>query len=309
MLLEIDAGEFGYIQTFLMVAQEGTFSAAGRKLGISGSAVGQTIRQLEQRMGLQLFVRTTRTVALTEQGQKLFEEMKPAAIALSDVIATAKSAKDLPTGRVRVYTSHLAAEQILLPILPAFAEHYPDISIDLTISDMEIDLLSEGYDVGLIIGETVNLDMVAVRVGPQLRQIAVATPEFVHRFGRPEHPRDLVNFRCLRWRWAGRDHPYDWEFFEDGRWFSIRVGGPLLLTDRQLLLQLCLMGAGIGFVGSAEVSPQLEKGELINLLDHWCAPFPGWHLCFPRQKFLPRPIRLFVDAVRGRPKDVLVPVP
>ncbi len=293
-----ETNDFAHLSAFLAAAEERSFTGAGRRLGVSGSAVGQSIKQFEQSLGVQLFVRTTRNVALTEQGASLLEQIRPAASVLTEALSTAKGKSMDPQGRVRIHSPRSAAEMFLMPMLADFSLKFPQIEIDITVDDHDPNVVSEGFDLVLKIGEVIDLDMIAVRLGGELRQIAVASPGFVERNGRPDHPRDLVNFPCVRWRWKGTGKVYDWEFNEDGRWFSVKVPGPLVVSDRQLILMLAMQDAGICFLGDEEASPFLERGDLVNLLDDWCAPFPGWHLCYPRQRYLPRATRLVIDAIR-----------
>jgi DNA-binding transcriptional LysR family regulator len=298
----LPAIDFAHMNAFFSVVDTGSFAAAGRRLGISGSAVGQSIKQFEKSLGIQLFLRTTRKVVLTERGATLLQRLFPAAEALADAVNHARSSAPRPQGRIRVHSPRFAVEDFLLSVLAVFASEYPEIEIDLTVSDNDVDVLKDGFDIALKIGETVDLDMVAMRLGGDLRQLALAAPSFIEKHGRPAHPRNLVDFPCLRWRWPGKETSYDWEFAEDGRWFSIKVCGPLVLSDRPLILRLALRGVGICLLGEGDARPYLESGALINLLDEWSAPFPGWHLCYPKQKYLPQSTRLFIDAVRKAAK-------
>lgn len=291
------AQELGQILVFVAVADEGGFTSAGRRLGISGSAVSQSIRRFEQTLGVQLFVRSTRAVALTDRGRHLLEKVRPAVGSISGAIEDAMSSGDAPTGRVRVLAPRSGVEQVLKRMLPAFVTKYPEISIDLTITDADVRLPCADFDVALKIGELIGRDVGSLPVGPELRQVVVATPEYLRSKGRPAHPRDLVDHNCIRWRWTGQEHAYAWEFHNGRDWFEIDVVGPLLVTDRQVALQLCLLDLGICMVGETEARPHIEGGSLVSLFDAYCQPFPGWHLCFPRQRHLPTPIKIFIEAL------------
>ncbi|GBR70372.1 LysR family transcriptional regulator [Gluconobacter kanchanaburiensis] len=291
-------GDFGQLTVFMNVAALGSFAAAGRKLGISGSAVGQNIRQLEQRLGLQLFVRTTRSVKLTPRGAAFLAEVLPAAEALKIAISNAQGTSDRPAGVIRLVAPRSAVEQVLMPMLPDFTTAYPEIAIEVTVDDVDHNFPHPDFDIALKIREVISGDMVSVRVGPELRQLAVAAPDLIARVGKPGHPRELIDFPCIRWRWAGHSRAYAWEFFENGKWFAVEVSGSLLLTDRQLALPLCLAGVGVCLAGETEVSSLLKEGKLINLFDDFCPGYPGWHLCFSRQRHMPHALRLFIDAMR-----------
>ncbi len=288
----------GHIAAFIAVADEGSFTAAGRVLAISGSAVGQAIRQFEHDLGMQLFVRTTRSVALTEKGQLLLSDLRPVAHALSETLQNTKLSANRPVGKLRLLSPRSAVEQILLPALPEFSKKYPDIDVDITVADTDLQLPAAEYDAALKIGELISSEMVAVRLGPEKRQVVVGTPAFLKQHGQPEHPKDLVNFPCVRWRWSGQEHSYDWEFHDGGKWFSVHVKGPVLLTDRQLGLKLTLAGFGLCMVSSPDAQPYLDNGELVELFPSYCPSYPGWHICFPRQHYIPKPLRLMIDHLR-----------
>jgi DNA-binding transcriptional LysR family regulator len=293
----IAALDIGQIAVFVAVADEGGFTAAGRRLGVSGSAVSQAIKRFEQTLRIQLFVRSTRTVVLTEPGRQFLEKVRPALDVISEAIDDAKLSSDTPSGQVRILAPRSAVEQVLKQMLPAFVLKYPKIDVDITITDENVRLPSANFDVALKIGELTSRDVISLPVGPEVRQVVVATPEYLALNGHPAHPRDLILHRCIRWRWSGREHAYAWEFHNGRDWFEVDVQGPLLVTDRQIALQLCLLGVGICMIGQTEATPFLKRGELVSLFDAYCQPFPGWHLCLPRQRHLPIPIQLFVGAV------------
>lgn len=296
--MTISAKDLSQAAVFMAVAEERSFSGAGRRLGITGSAVGQTVRKLEQTLGLQLFLRTTRTVVITEQGQKLLDHMRPSMASLKEALRSAQETSSKPVGLVRVHAPRVVAQRYILPVLTQLVIENPGIKVDLTVENANIDLLEGGFDVAVRLGEIISKDAVAVRLSPDLRQFAVASPAFVARHGRPEHPRQLVQFPCIGWRWYERDHPYAWEFHENGGWFAVHVNGPIILNDRQLILPLALEGAGIALLSEDDTRQSLSDGQLINLLEPWCAPYPGWHLCYPRQRHVSPATRAFIDMVR-----------
>ncbi|MCS3740113.1 MULTISPECIES: LysR family transcriptional regulator [unclassified Rhizobium] len=293
--------DYNQMRAFIAVAEYLSFSRAAEVLGVSPSALSQMIRSFEKRVGMRLLHRTTRNVSLTEGGENLFRRVRPAAFELGDALAQTRIAGERPAGTVRVHAFRSAAQKHIQPILKSFAERYPDIVLDITIDDETVDIVAGGYDVAVRIGEVIERDMVAVRLGPELRQLAVATPDYFSQHGRPEHPRDLVHHRCVRWRWPGHQAPYAWEFFENDAWFSVAVNGPLILSDKETALNAALQGVGIGFAVEDTVADYIGQGRLVSCLEAWSAPFPGWFVCYPQQRQMAPALRAFIDAVRSGP--------
>ncbi|SFA75911.1 transcriptional regulator, LysR family [Rhizobium sp. NFR07] len=293
--------DYNQLRAFIAVAECLSFSLAAEQLGVSPSALSQMVRKLEDEVGMRLLHRTTRNVSLTEIGESLFQRVRPAAHELGLAVTQVRHAGERPAGTVRIHTFRSAAQKHLEPILEDFIERYPDIVLDITLDDEVVDIVAGGYDVALRIGEVIEKDMVAVRLGPELRQIAVATPDYLGRYGCPDHPRDLIDHRCIRWRWPGRATPYAWEFFEDNAWFSVTVDGPLIFSDKESALSATLKGMGIGFPVEDTVSAYIAEGKLVNILDQWSAPFPGLFLCYPQQRQMAPALRAFIDAVRAGP--------
>jgi DNA-binding transcriptional LysR family regulator len=293
--------DYNQMRAFIAVAEYLSFSRAAEVLGVSPSALSQTIRSFEERVGMRLLHRTTRNVSLTEVGENLVRRIRPAAFELGDALAQTRIAGERPAGTVRVHAFRSAAQKHIQPILKNFAERYPDIVLDITIDDEAVDIVAGGYDVALRIGEVIERDMVAVRLGPELRQLAIATPDYFSQYGRPEHPRDLVHHRCVRWRWPGHHAPYAWEFFEDDTWFSVAVNGPLILSDKETAVSAVLEGTGIGFAVEETVAGYLAQGRLESCLESWSAPFPGWFVCYPYQRQMAPALRAFIDAIRVVP--------
>jgi DNA-binding transcriptional LysR family regulator len=291
--------DYNQLRAFVAVGEHLSFSRAAEVLGVSPSALSQLVRGFEERVGVRLLNRTTRSVALTEAGLTLFQRVRPAVSELGAALGQVRRTRERPSGTVRVHAFRSAAERYLDPILADFAEDYPDVVLDITLDDEVVDMVAAGFDAALRISEVIERDMIAVRLGPDLRQIAVATPEYVARHGQPEHPRDLVNHRCIRWRWSGHTTPYAWEFFENGSWFSVTVDGPLIVNDKELALRATLQGIGIGFPVEDTVADHIAAGRLVPLLQEWSAPFPGMFLCYPQQRQMAPALRAFIDAVRG----------
>lgn len=296
----LSGSDYNQLRAFVAVGELLSFSRAAEALGVSPSALSQMVRGFEERVGVRLLNRTTRSVALTDAGENLFRRVRPAVSELGDAVGQVRRYRDRPAGTVRVHAFRSAAEKYIAPILPNFTEAYPDVVLDITLDDAVVDVVAGGFDAAIRIGEVIERDMVAVRLGPELRQVAVASPGYLSAHGRPEHPRDLVNHRCIRWRWPGHVTPYAWEFFEDGSWFEVSVDGPLIVNDKQMGISAALQGIGIGFPVEEVVRDDIAAGRLVPLLERWSAPFPGLFLCYPQQRQMAPALRAFINAVSGR---------
>jgi DNA-binding transcriptional LysR family regulator len=296
----LSGADYNQLRAFVAVGELLSFSRAADALAVSPSALSQMVRGFEERVGVTLLNRTTRSVALTDAGENLFRRVRPAVSELGDAIGQVRRYRERPAGTVRVHAFRSAAEAYIEPILPAFAKAYPDVVLDITLDDEVVDVVAGGFDAAIRIGEVIERDMVAVRLGAELRQIAVASPGYLAVHGRPDHPRDLVRHRCIRWRWPGRTTPYAWEFFENGSWFEVAVDGPLIVNDKEMALRAALQGVGIGFPVESAAADHIAAGRLEPLLERWSAPFPGLFLCYPQQRQMAPALRAFIDAVRGR---------
>jgi DNA-binding transcriptional LysR family regulator len=295
----LSSSDYNQLRAFVAVGELLSFSRAAEALGASPSAVSQMVRGFEERVGVRLLNRTTRSVGLTEAGENLFQRVRPAVSELSDAIGQVRRYRDRPAGTVRVHAFRSAAERHIEPILQGFARAYPDVVLDITMDDEVIDFVAGGYDAAIRIGEVIERDMIAIRLGPELRQLAVASPEYLAANGSPQHPKDLIDHACIRWRWPGHTSPYAWEFYEHGSWFSVAVSGPLIVNDKDYATKAVLKGIGIGFAVEDAVRDHLAAGRLVTLLEPWSAPFPGHFLCYPSQRQMAPSLRAFIDAVRG----------
>ncbi|WP_414833040.1 LysR family transcriptional regulator [Afifella sp. YEN Y35] len=290
--------DFAQIRAFLAVAETLNFSRAAEKLGVTPSALSQTIRAFEAEVGQQMFQRTTRSVVLTEAGAHLRGRMEPAVAEMSAALAQAHS-KGGPRGTVRIVTFRSAAERFLLPVLPDLRRDLPEVTLDITLDDAVRDPVADGFDIAIRIGEVIAQDMIAVPLGADLRQIAVASPAYLSQHGAPGHPRDLLAHDCICWRWPGQLHPFPWEFFEDGRWFSITPSGGLVVNDKTVAQRAALDGLGIAFAIEDTVRDHIAAGALTPLLERWSAPFAGFHLTYPRQRHMPAATRAVIDKIRS----------
>lgn len=241
----LSTGDFNQLRAFAAVADSLNFSRAAENLGVSSSALSQMVRMLEERVGVSLFNRTTRSVSLTEAGVKLFERVQPAVRELAEALGETRERRTHPAGTVRVHCFRAAADLHLTPILRAFSEAYPQVVLDVTLDDAVVNIVAEGYDVAIRLGEVIDKDLIAVKLGPELRQTAVASPDYLARNGTPGHSRDLLSHRCIGWRWPGQKTPYKWEFMENGKWFEVAIDGPLITNMKDFGVQAAVAGVGI----------------------------------------------------------------
>ena len=302
MTLDTDAmlsgSDFAHLRAFVAVAQALSFTRAAETLGVTPSALSQVVRVFEDRIGVRLLNRTTRSVSLTEAGENLLRRVAPAVVELSQAVGQARLYQERPSGTVRVHVFRSAAELYVQPILPAFHSAFPQVVLDITIDDEVVDTVAAGFDAAIRIGEVIERDMIAAPLEPPVRQIPVAAPSYLAERDLPVHPRDLLGHDCIRWRWPGRTQPYRWEFFENGAWFEVEVDGPLIVNSKDMALKAAIDGVGIAFSVERAARQAIADGLLVPMLEPWCEPFPGHHLCFPRQRQMSPALRAFIDTVR-----------
>jgi DNA-binding transcriptional LysR family regulator len=290
--------QYAELKAFVAVVAHGNFARAAAELGMSASALSQTIRELETQLGVRLLNRTTRSLSLTHAGARLHARFKPAMIEMEAALEDVAGLRDTPAGTLRVNMPSVAAAAYLKPVFGRFHQAYPDIVLDVTIDDRVIDIVAAGYDVGARLGEYLEADMVSVKLGGEQRQLAVASPDYVARHGRPQTPADLHAHRCINWRQPGSTGLYKWEFVKDGRWFAIAVNGPLVVSQRDMAVAAAVQGVGIAFWAQELVRPLIDDGKLVPLLEEWCGTFPGWFLYYPKQRHTAPSVRAFVDFLR-----------
>ena len=295
----ITSSDFGQLRAFVAVGEVRSFSRAADALGVSPSALSQMVRAFEERVGVQLLNRTTRSVSLTDAGETLFQRVGPAVGELGAALGQVRRYRERPAGVVRIHATRLAAELYLDPILGSFYQAYPDVILDITVDDTVVDVVAGGYDAALRIGEFIERDMIATRLGPDLRQLAVASPDYIDRHGAPQTPRDLTAHRCIRWRWPGHSAPYNWEFWENGTWFVVAVDGPLIANSKDMGVRAAIDGVGIAFAIEPMAAAAIAAGRVVPMLEQWSAPFPGHHLCYPQQRQMAPALRAFIDHVRA----------
>ncbi|WP_295805684.1 LysR family transcriptional regulator [uncultured Nitratireductor sp.] len=290
------------VSAFLRVVERQSFRAAASDLGVSPSAVSQAVRSLEARVGVALVSRSTRSVGLTEAGQRFLERAKPAMENLDAAFEAARSLAARPSGLLRITVPRSVMASVLEPALPAFCTAYPDIDIEIVADSGFVDIVSEGFDAGIRLGELVHADMIGVRLTPPFRYCVVGAPSYFEQHGRPLTPADLGNHRALRYRQQSSGGIYRWEFLDKGREIEIGVPGPLTLNDETLLPSMASNGLGLAYLAEPLVRESLKRGDLETVLDRFCPQSPGLFLYYPgRAQSLPK-LKVFVEhMIRQRP--------
>jgi DNA-binding transcriptional LysR family regulator len=285
---------------FLAVARERSFTRAAAKLGVSQSALSHTIRGLEERLGLRLLTRTTRSVAPTEAGARLFRTVGPRFEEIDAELAALTELREKPAGTIRITSGEHAAEAILWPALAEFLPRYPDIKVELIVDYGLTNIVAERYDAGVRLGEQVAKDMVAVRIGPDFRMAVIGAPAYFQRRPKPKQPQDLTAHDCINIRLPTYGGIYAWEFEKRGRELKVRVDGQFVFNSIALRLNAVLAGLGLAYLPEDQVQSHLADGKLIRVLEDWCPPFSGYHLYYPSRRQPTPAFALLVDALRHR---------
>jgi DNA-binding transcriptional LysR family regulator len=289
--------DYAELRAFAAVVRQGSFTRAAAQLGVTPSALSQTIRALEDRLGQRLLNRTTRSVAPSHAGQALAERLLPVLDDLDGVLDAAFAAAGEVAGPLRLDVVRVAIP-LLARIVPGFLARYPRVRLEVASNDALIDIVAQGFDAGIRLAERLEGDMIAVPFGGPLRMVCVAAPDYLARHPAPQHPRDLSGHACLVTLVPSTGTPYRWEFEKDGEELRIGVDGPLLTRDTDLRVAAVLAGVGIGYFFEDEVRAPLASGALVQVLADWTPPFPGCYLYYPSRRNPPPPLRAFVDWVR-----------
>ncbi|MES1974804.1 MAG: LysR family transcriptional regulator [Pseudomonadota bacterium] len=288
---------------FSAVARERSFTRAAARLGVSQSALSHSLRVLEERLGVRLLTRTTRSVAPTEAGERLLGTLGPALDDIDTALVALGELRDRPAGALRITAAEHAARTILWPAVEKLLPDYPDISVELSIDSGLADIVAERFDAGIRLGEQIAKDMIAVRVGPDLRMACVGAPSYLARHAAPVVPQDLAGHRCINLRFATQGGLYAWEFGKDGRELKVRVDGQLTFNDASFIVDAAVAGFGLAFLPEDYVTTALAAGRLVRVLDDWCPPFPGYHLYYPSRRQTSPAFALLLDALRYRGPD------
>jgi DNA-binding transcriptional LysR family regulator len=288
------------LPAFLAVARERSFTRAAAQLGVSPSALSHTMRALEERLGVRLLTRTTRSVSTTEAGERLLRRVGPHFDEIAGEIDALGELRDKPAGTIRITTGDHAASSILLPRLSGLLADHPDLVIELSVETGIVDIVAERFDAGVRLGETIAQDMIAVRIGPDMRMAAVGSPSYFAGRKPPQTPRDLARHACINLRFPTLGGLYAWEFEKAGKELSVRVEGQLIVNDIELARQAALDGTGLAYLPEDYAALYLASGELVRVLENWCPPFSGYHLYFPSRRQQSPALAVVIEALRYR---------
>jgi DNA-binding transcriptional LysR family regulator len=287
---------FDGLTAFLLVAEHRSFTKAGRLLGISPAAVSQAVGKLEHRLGLPLFQRTTRRVALTEAGRVVHDRLHPAAIEVGDAIESLNSFRDAPIGHLRITVPRIALPLVIEPIIGEFRRTYPGISIEIDVEDAAVELSARGFDAGIRLGGSVEADMIAVRLTPEITWSVVGAPSYFAAKGRPTEPEELMRHECILYRFPTSGAIHRWEFVRDERNFSIDVPGKVITSDSLLLISLARRGVGLTYSADLVAAEDIAAGRLETVLVQFLRKTPGLFLYFPARMQAQPKLRVFIDS-------------
>lgn len=285
---------------FRAVARELSFTRAAAQLGVSPSALSHTLRALEERLGVRLLTRTTRSVALTQAGERLLGSIGPHFEGIEQALGALSELRDKPAGLIRITSGIDAAQTILWPALARLLPNYPEVQVEISVDAGFVDIVAERFDAGVRLGETVAQDMVAVRIGPDMRMAAVASPSYLTGRKPPRTPHDLALHNCINLRFPTLGGLYAWEFEKDGRALNVRVEGQLIVNEVALARQAAIDGLGIAYLPEDYVRSDIDEGRLTRVLGDWSPPFPGYHLYYPSRRQHSAAFALLVEALRTR---------
>ncbi len=289
--------ELSVLSAFLAVAEERSFTRAAKRLGVSTSALSHAMRGLEERFGVHLLARTTRSVAPTDAGEQLIARLRPALGDIRGAVDLIKGVRDRPAGRVRLVVSPIAATTVLAPKLGQFARDYPEVVLDVTTDESRVDLVAGRFDAGIHFGEFIERDMITFRVSKDHRPAIVGSPRYFESHEKPVHQRDLTSHRCINFR-HGSAGVYRWELDKGKQSLTVAVNGPLIVDDVEIMVRAALDGVGLAFMSEERAAPHLASGELVRVLEDWCPPFPGFFLYYPRQRQLPAALAALIETLR-----------
>lgn len=292
--------DFAQLRAFVAVVEFQGFAPAAARLGLSGSALSQTIRQLETRLGVRLLNRTTRSVATTAAGERLYSRIVPMMQEMDAAVAETVATTGRAAGPLRINTPRLAATRLIAPRLASFHRNHPDVVLDIVIDDGLTDIVAGRFDAGIRIGERLEKDMIAVRLTPDMEMMAVASPDYLARRGEPKTPADLHNHSCINWRYPGSGNVYRWELERDGKAFEMAVDGPLIGSGADIVLEGALQGLGIVYIPDDRIPGWIAEGRLKRVLADWSPRFPGLFLYYPSKRQMQPALRAFIDCLLDR---------
>ncbi|MFV0358749.1 LysR family transcriptional regulator [Tropicimonas sp.] len=293
--------EMGDLIAFLAVAEERSFTRAAARLGTSQSAVSAVVRRLEERLDVRLLSRTTRSVSPTDAGQKLADTLRPAFDDIETQLATLDAMRSHPAGTIRLTAGREVARQVVMPAATRLMAEYPEVKIEIAAESRFVDIARERFDAGVRLGESLDKDMIGVRIGPELQMVVAATPGYFRDHPAPKTPHELTGHNCINLRMQTVGGLYVWEFEKAGRTLNVRVDGQFTCSDSNLATEAALAGCGLVCLPSDHLGPHVGSGRLVRVLADWCPPFAGYHLYYPSRRQITPAFRLLVDALRYRP--------
>jgi DNA-binding transcriptional LysR family regulator len=288
------------LTVFLAVAREQSFTKAAAKLGVSPSALSHSMRLLEERLGVRLLTRTTRRVSITDAGERLLRSIEPHFDGIDAALSALTELRDKPAGTVRITAGEHPTTSILWPTIERLLPEYPDIKFEITVDGALTDIVAERYDAGIRLGEQLHGDMIAVRIGPEMRMVVVGSPDYFARNPKPRTPQDLTAQACINLRLPTYGGYLVWEFEKDGREVRVRVDGPLAFNTTEMVMKAALGGAGLAYLLEDYARPEIQSGRLVSVLDDWNPLFDGYFLYYPSRRQMSPALSVLVDALRHR---------
>lgn len=285
---------------FVNVVRHRSFTRAAAQMGVSQAALSYTIKMLEERLGVRLFTRTTRNVMPTEAGERLFKDVSGRLDEVEQALDAVRAFSGRPSGNVRIATSDHAATTVLQPMLDKVLPAYPDIQVELVVDNALSDIVEARCDAGVRLGERLANDMIAVRIGADMRMAVAATPDYFARMGYPSVPQDLLRHNCMRFRFPGSGRLYDWEFERGGEQLALRVKGQFVSNSPDQIVTACAAGLGVAFLQESYFDEHFRSGRLVRVLEDWCAPFAGYYLYYPSRRQPTSAFTLVLNALRAQ---------
>lgn len=292
--------DFNDLLAFVLVARQGSFTRAAAQLGVSQSALSHTIRGLESRLGLRLLTRTTRSVSPTEAGERLLQTVGPRLDEIEAEMSALSELRDKPAGTIRITAAEHAANSVLWPKLAKFLPDYPDVKVEINVDYTMTDIVAQRFDAGVRLGNQVSKDMIAVRIGPDMRIAVVGAPAYFARRSPPQTPKDLTAHSCINLRLPTHGQLLLWDFEKDGQVLNVRAEGQVVFNSSSAILRAALEGFGLAFVPEDMAEQQIADGHLVRVLQDWCQPYPGYHLYYPSRRQSSPAFKLVVEALRYR---------
>ena len=289
------------LAAFAVVAEQRSFTRAAAELRMSQSALSHAMKALEERLGVRLLSRTTRSVSTTEAGETLLRSLRPALADIAFGVDAVGSLRGKASGTVRITATKHAVSSVVMPALPGFLSAHPDIRVDMIVDDNVTDIVADRIDAGIRFGDIVEKDMIAVRIGPDIRMAVVGAPSYFAEHPVPQTPRELSSHRCINYRHIKSGGLYAWDFEEEGRPLQVRVEGPLVFNNSDLIREAALAGQGLAFVYEDEAAADIAAGRLTRILAKWCPTFPGYYLYHPSWRQTPPALAALIAALRYKP--------